>query len=140
MPRTGRRRTQPIRAPQDQGYGERGDQIAAQRAMPLPDNRSAPLPEVQPEAEAQAQGQPVATPQADPVAAALAGAQQMPPPGLLNSPGDPSVPITAGLPGRPGEEVLAAETPRRVAILQEVARLTDDPALVRLIHRAVERQ
>lgn len=138
MPRTGRRRTQPIRAPQDQGYGERGDQIAAQRAMPLPDNRSTPLPEVQPEAEAGEQ--PVATPQVDPVAAALAGAQQMPPPGLLNAPGDPSVPITAGLPGRPGEEVLAAETPRRTAILQEIARLTDDPALVRLIHRAVERQ
>lgn len=136
MPRTGKR-TQPIRAPQDQGYGERGDQIAAQQAMPLPDNRS--LPQNAPAPAGTDPGRPGAG--VDPVQAALQGAAALPPAGILTSPGDPQVPVTAGLGvgAGPGPEVLGDDTPKRKAVLQEIARLTDDPALVRLINRAVQR-
>lgn len=98
MPRA--KKSLPVAAPQDQGYGQRGEQMAAQRAIPLP-NR-------------QAQNAPTAGPTAAPgpasLADALSAAQGMvPPTGGLDAPtAYPDQPLTAGLPmgAGPGPEAI----------------------------------
>lgn len=92
MPR--KRRTLPVAAPQDQGYGQRGEQMAAQHAMPLPDNRVTPITAA-----------PSAQPQQQPMdlAAALAAAQRMAPPQGVTRPTErPDEPFTSGLSTGPG--------------------------------------
>jgi hypothetical protein len=89
------KRTQPVAAPQDQGYGQRGEQMAAQHAVPLPDNRGSVSP---------ISAAPSAPPPVD-MATALAQAQAMDAPnhgGLLRPTEHPDEPITAGLSTGPG--------------------------------------
>jgi hypothetical protein len=91
MPRP--KRTQPVAAPQDQGYGQRAEQVQAQHALPLPDNRT-----VTPITAASSAPPPVD------MATALAQAQEMVPPnGGLGRPTEmPDQPFTAGLSTGPG--------------------------------------
>lgn len=115
------RKQQKPMAPQDQGYGVRGEQLAAQRAMPLPDNRSnvVALP------GAGAPPAPARDP-AEALAAAMAAAQGMAPPtGGLDAPTErPTEPLTAGLPmgAGPGPSPGALPPPPEMDKVAEVLR------------------
>lgn len=128
MPRT--RRYQPAQAVASQAYGEKTEQLDAQRQMPLPQNDP---------------GQPAA-PQDGPgppdVLALAAGFQ----PGVVPlsaGSGRPGEPVTAGLPvgAGPGPEVLPGSLfPQRsnaaIDQLQLLADITGDPYLATLLQRA----
>ena len=114
MPRT----RQPAQAENSQAYGEAGQQIAAQQAIPLPQVNS-PAP-----------GPPQAAPQGrmDPMAAAMAYEPGITPLGAGTQ--RPHEPVTAGLstgPG-PGPEVFNAtgQAQRAVDTLTMMARITGD--------------
>jgi len=142
MPRNAKR-AQPVRAPQDQAYGQSGEQMAAQRSVPLPDMRSSapaagpgPVGAGVPPA---VQGQNPTVPSTDPRMAAMSAAAGVGrPPALLARPSQrPTEPITAGLPGGPGPGPEAfGGTDRVAATLDRIATLTGDPKLRELAERA----
>ena len=136
MPRT---RQQPPRAAADQAYGVRGDQMTAQRQMPIP--QTAPPP---PSAAAGAGGG-GGTPAAPPVTAAAPQPQQSPNGNpldvlaaavgtqggvpLTEATTRPGEPVTAGLAVGPGEgpEALAGMfQARRDRVAETLQRLADD--------------
>lgn len=144
MPR--RAKTQAPAAPQDQAYGQRGEQIAAQNQLPLPDERGPVGP---PPAPAAGGAPPLAPPPPpDPLAAAMAMAPP-PPDGQLTAPTErPWEPVTAGLPlgDGPGPEsipLLAApqrQTPAARALAILAAANDNDPNLARLAEQARARR
>lgn len=136
MPRD--RKTQPPQAPNAQAYGMRGDQMAAQRAMPLPQSAPPPLsrdiPTGPPPGPPPQMGQP-APPAAPPMAAEpqinpedptlLALAQQFDP-GItpLGAPTDrPNEPVTTGLSTGPGPGPEIFKNPSRNQRAAEVLRM-----------------
>lgn len=137
MPRTAKR-TQPPTAPQDQGYGVRGEQIAAQGAMPLPDNHSGGVPSETPmpavPGGAPVEGGTPAQGPADPAAVLQMLSQQAPPPG-----GGLARPTE-----RPNEELLegqggamAASAPNKAAeTLELMASATGDERFRAMAQRA----
>lgn len=135
MPRKARP-TQPIAAPQDQGYGQRGDQMAAQHAIPLPNNAGATANNINTPAPApgQAPGGPVD------LSAALEAARQMAPPqGGLDRPSDqPNTPVTAGAPTGPGVGTEALNVPIDPVLdyLRAAYRSFNSPAIAALIEAA----
>ena len=133
MPRTAKR-TQPPRAPQDQGYGVRGEQIAAQHEMPLPDNHSM---EVVP-AEAPMPASQAAQPVTDPAQLLQMMQNQAPPPaGGLTRPSErPEEPITAGL-GVPLDATQATPARNRAAeALEQIFAVTGDLRFQEMAQRA----
>lgn len=135
MPRTARRSQRPV-APQDQNYGQAGEQLAAQRAVPLPDMRApgaAASPPPAPGAPLPAGNPPV--PSADPRAAAMQAAMGMTAgPGLLTGEtARPNEPVTAGLATGPGPGPEALAPGDRVArTLERLAALSGDPGAAEL--------
>jgi hypothetical protein len=130
MPRNARR-TQKPEAPQEQGYGVRGEQIAAQRAMPLPDNRTPGPPSPGGNVVPMPGTQPPQGPQ-DP-AALLEVLKGMPPPpaGGLARPSDrPEEAITAPQTTPPASRNVAAET------FELMAEATGDPRFTVMAQRA----
>jgi hypothetical protein len=145
MPRRAQRRA----APQDQGYGVRGEQMAAQAEMPLPQNRapggapSAPAgaPVEDPAAPPGSIGPPPEGGGGDPMAALLAEAAAAPaPPGTLDAPtAFPDEPITAGLDVGEGpgpEALMAPEVNRTAETLSIIAEVTGDPRIMDLARQA----
>jgi hypothetical protein len=140
MPRKARR-LQPPRSAQDQAYGQRGDQMALQRQMPLPDNRVA--------AQASPPGAPPTAPPpgGDPMAAVIAAARSFSPdvPALTEPSQRPTESIMAGTPigPGPGPEALGIVRPRResplVQTLSMLARATGDPRLAQMRDDALRR-
>ena len=143
-----RKRSQPIAAPQDQAYGQRGDQMAAQHAIPLPNERGvapdtgsaptpgAPLPQGAP--APMPMPMPAAAP--DPMAAAL-GMMPPDPSAMLDAPTQrPGEPVTAGLsigegPGREVNPLLVeAQRPTPAANALDIiaAANGNDPMITRL--------
>lgn len=132
MPRN--RPTQPPQAPNAQAYGMRGDQMAAQRAMPLPQSAPPPLSKDIPTGPPA--GPPGAPPAAPPAAAPpaqinpedptlLALAQQFDP-GItpLGAPTEfPNEPITAGLSTGPGPGPEIFQNPARNQRAAQVLRM-----------------
>lgn len=124
MPRTAKR-SQPVRAAGDQAYGAAGEQRAAQKAIPLPDERAAsPAP---PPGAAPTPGG-GAAPDQDPVAAMLAAAQGMEaptPPPWAAGPVDEN--IHAGLPTGPGPgpEALDMAGPPRLGVADMLLRVAE---------------
>lgn len=117
MPRT----RQPAQAPNAQAYGQAGEQLAAQKQIPLPQVTS-PTPGAAP------QTAPTAGPPTDPLAAATAFEPGITP--LTAGTDRPHEPVTAGLstgPG-PGPEVFnqTGQSQRAVDTLTMMARVTGD--------------
>lgn len=133
MPR--KRQTQAVAVPTGMPYGQ-GEKLAdAQRQMPLPTGSSPAA------AGAGAAPSAPAPAPADPMAAAIAAAQQMAPPdSSLAAPGDPSIPITAGLRAGAGAGPEALGLPAipedddALNQLIYVYNVTGSPAVERLIH------
>ena len=126
MPRT--RQYQAPQAPNSQAYGQRGDQIQAQQAMPLPQTDSLP--------PAQAPAAPSPT---DPDLMAMA--QQFDP-GItpLSAPTQrPDEPVTAGLSlgAGPGPDIFSspARAQRSADMLDAIARSTGDEKMMQLAAR-----
>lgn len=117
MPRNAPRKTQPPRAPGDQAYGDRQEQIQAQEAVPLPQRRGQPPPTSDQPAP---QDPPRRRPDIGTALAALQdrGAPQFTP---LDRPTEyPDEPITAGLPMGPGPGPEAAGIRRRPGPISDV--------------------
>ncbi|MGL4297491.1 MAG: hypothetical protein ACRCW4_00260 [Candidatus Neomicrothrix subdominans] len=135
MPRT----FQAPKAVQGQPYGEAGDQLAAQRAIPLPNQGSTPTPSLGSGPTSPAPGQP--TPQGQPDLLALAAALE-PGPILTDPTQRPDEPVTAGLPVGPGAgpEAIASffQIKRNAAAdqLEMLANFTGDPAMQRMAQLA----
>lgn len=151
-----RKRKQAPKAANDQAYGQRGDQIAAQREIPLPQDRGpVPAPSVQLPAPSGPPGAPPG-PGAAPVDPAAPGgvapdemsailaaamAEQSPEGNSLTNPTDmPSQPVTAGLPTGPGPgpEALGVK-PRNTPVAQTMTLLAEtlgDPRIARMAQRA----
>jgi hypothetical protein len=136
MPRTAKKMQTPA-APQDQGYGVRGEQIAAQATMGIPDNQASP--EVAAIPVDPTTGVPVSGGTAAPTdpAALLESlrAQAPPPAGGLARPTDrPEEPVTAGLNAPAVTQMLppnkAAET------LEAIFATTGDQRFAALAARA----
>lgn len=134
MPR--KRRTLPVAAPQDQGYGQRGEQMAAQHALPLPDNRGSVTPiSAAPSALAPAPAQPAVS-----LEQALQAARQMTPPqGGLDRPSEqPDTPFTAGLTtgAGPGPEAVGGQIDPVLDYLKAAYKQMPTPAIAALIEAA----
>lgn len=113
---------QPAQAATGQAYGERGQQMQAQQAMPLPDLRAGGMGDPMAEVEQAALGMPA-------------------PMGGLNAPTSrPTEPVTAGLglgPGVGPEAVFGTNRTNEAAdLLDRVAMATGDPDLQMLADRA----
>lgn len=128
MPRT--RQYQAPKAPNDQAYGQRGDQIAAQQAMPLPQN-AAPPPRPS-----------TSGPTGPSVIDAAAGFD----PGItpLTAPSTrPGEPVTAGLSTGPGPGREIFDTPQRAlnaaAVLESMGMASGDAELIELAFRIRQR-
>ena len=100
MPRTAKRMQAPV-APQDQGYGVRGEQIASMNQMGIPDNQGV-QPVTVPAGEPPVDGGGPA-PQMDPAQLLEMLKQQPPPPagGLARPTDRPNEPLTQGMTGPP---------------------------------------
>ena len=114
-------------APNAQAYGQKGDQLAAQAAMPLPQTNAAPMPRGMPTERAISP---------DAVAAAQAFDPGITPLGSPTS--RPNEPITAGLsvgPG-PGPEIFAqpGRAKRLAETLTMFARVSGDDAFLEMAH------
>lgn len=134
---------QPLRAATHQPYGDAGDQLAAQRTVPLP--QAPPVPTGAPITPDAVLGAPGAAP-ADPLAAALQSAQAWQPPmsvGLHAPTARPDEPITHGLAMGPGAgpEALGLNTPQPAVAttLADLARISGDPSLAMLAQQALGR-
>lgn len=128
MPRA--RKTLPVAAPQDQGYGQRGEQMAAQRALPLPNVQGQNA--VAPSAAAPAAA-------AAPMDALTAARSMVPPAGGLGADTQyPDQPITAGLPrgAGPGPEVIGLPIDPVLDILRAAARDFPTDEIFALIEQA----
>ena len=124
-------RTQPIRTPTNQPYGEAGRLAASQSAVPLP--QAPPVaPAASPAPDARAQLSPEL----------LAAAQQMAGPDAgpgLGAPTDrPHEPLTAGMPigAGPGPEALGHAPQQATTILRTLADLSGDAELASLANLA----
>ena len=129
MPRKARKMQAPV-APQDATYGESGDQLAAQQAMGIPDNASAP-PMADQMATMPAPGQSGNITDPNQILALLQQ-QAPPPPGGLARPSDrPDEPLLAGasVPAPPQRN-------RAAEALEQMAAVTGDDRFVRMAQRA----
>ncbi len=129
MPRTGKRMQAPA-APQEQGYGVRGEQIAAQNQMGIPDNTGvAPSPAGPvPGGPPPPGGEALAGPQD-----VLAMLQQTPPPpagGLARPSERPEEALMTGEDVEPVRRNVAADA------LEQMAEATGDPRFTALAQRA----
>lgn len=133
MPRTAKRMQTPD-APQDQGYGVRGEQIAAQQTMGIPENN----PGSQAGGEVVAAPPPGTTGNVTSPDQLLAMLQGTPPPaagGLARPSERMSEPVTAGLQAE--DPVTPMEPPNKAAdVLDQIAATTGDDRFARLAQRA----
>ena len=143
MPRKAQR-AQKVRAPQDQAYGQSGEQMAAQHQVPIPDMRGTSAPS-SPASGPSGGGAGV------PPGNGVAVPQQLPPnpyeiaagipagPPSLGAPTQrPFEPLTAGLatgPG-PGPEILPGNGDRVATVYEKLAAATGDPRIAELAARA----
>lgn len=131
MPRD--RPSQPPQAPNAQAYGQRGDQIAAQRQMPLPQTDTGPaMP---------ANGGGAGASDVDVMAQAAAFDPGIVPLGAGSQ--RPGEPVTAGLSGGPGPgpEVFArpGRSSRAADLLESMGMSTNDESLVNLAMKIRQR-